>query len=240
MRFILVNSNPSTVRAFETCFANVSRHVSGVTLMAAEASLGGFLARYEHLGKTAVVSPANSFSFMGSGFDRGIAEQLASDYKSFEQLIQRHACQTYRGYMPPLSVNVLTLADAGLCHSAIDAVIQVPTMVVPEQISYETVFNCMWMLLAAAPKDFHTILLPALGAGYGGVDPIVAARTMAAAIGLYYREMEPTKKAAAIMRFLRKDPRGLGEDASSITAHYKNDSGENGPVDWDALITSLR
>ncbi|OBA21507.1 macro domain-like protein [Metschnikowia bicuspidata var. bicuspidata NRRL YB-4993] len=264
MKFVVVNSCPSTIRCFRSAFVEVSkalpRHIGLECFQ-------GSLADYVHSlhcpenQNTAVVSPANSLCFMGGGFDRGIAELLGergSGYRAVEAAIQNHVLSRHHGFVPPQASSVVDLQEAlGGGHasgSKITHLVLSPTMAVPERISYTTVFYCMWNTLLAMDGPFDTVVLPAIGAGYGGVPAAVAAATISGALGLFYMRMgSPLNRGAAVLLFLRKDYRALGIPADiarieSVVAHKEEaisgaknhgPAEHEGPLEWRELSRIL-
>lgn len=263
MKFVVVNSNPETISAFKTSFKEVSLVCSNrVSLQCFEGTLGQYVDSIKtiKMDKVAVVSPANSLSFMGGGFDRAIAEIFTGpgqDYRTFEAKVQNYTLSKFHGFIPPQSVTVVDLKEIfadfflGLkgC-SKITHLIQTPTMVVPEKISATTVFYCIWNILLAIDGKLNTIILPAIGAGYGGVPGNIVARIISGAIGLYYMDIDSMTRGTAVLLFLKKDYKAF-EDLQDIARIESNFSTElNGinsllyeneeyPLEWPVLCRYL-
>ena len=265
MRFFIVNANARVVHALTTCLEEVSPWIRPVQAHAFHGSLNTFLKSYNLPGASALVSPANSLSYMGGGFDRAILEVLAGpgrDYKTMEKAIQAHTARQYRGYLPCGTVHKIDLVDvcgaksdlvAQDAHattssaSQITTLLQAPTMVAPGPTSGQYVFDCIWNVLVAAEGE-ENVILPVFGAGYGGLDALVVARIMAGALGLFYAPLLPLERAAAVLIFLQKDYHqfGLALDIGEIEAHL-SDEGKNffrssvpWPTPWPDVVRCVK
>lgn len=262
MKYIIVNSNHSVVAAIHNAVDAVAPIKSFVSVV--HADLGQFLRSYRGGGPSAIVSPANSLGYMGGGFDKAILSELTGDqfpnfnYKLLERAIQANAAP-HRGYIVPSTVHVVNLADvyrnAGMdFHSTLAAtknittLLQVPTMVVPEATTPQVVFDCMWNVLVEAERvedELHTVILPALGGGYGGVEPAVVGHIMAGAIGVFTMDVPPLARSLAVLLFTRKDHRKLGlpHDVGELESYMDPDrvvGGEVWPMPWDELMAVMR
>lgn len=229
MRYIIVNSNAVLVRALERCWAQAAPSTSpSIRVEIFHGTVASFFAAYAPEGAATVVSPANSVSFMGGGYDRALLQALAPalDYRTAEAAVQARALARHHGYVPPGAVHRVELeaafGAAGVAFETtaahrknITTLLQAPTMVVPEHTSGQCVFDCVWNVLGAA--DTGTVILPAFGAGYGGVAAETVARVMAGAVALWHAPLEGLAQAAAVLVFLQKDHRRL-ENAQDVAA----------------------
>lgn len=94
-------------------------------------------------------------------------------------------------------------------------------------------------------NGLHTVILPALGGGYGGVEPAVVGHIMAGAIGLFTMDVPPLARSLAVLLFTRKDHRKLGlpHDVGELESYMHRDkvvAGEVWPMPWDQLMAVMR
>lgn len=264
MKYVIVNSNAAAAAAIQKCIDLVLPWLSSsVAVSVVRAPLGQFLHSYHVEGSSAIVSPANSLSYMGGGFDKAILDELTghanSHYKTLEAAIQQKALYHHNGYIVPGSVHIVDLAMAYRAanidfhttvawQKRITTLIQAPTMVVPEPISRQAVFDCMWSVLVESRGVADTIILPALGAGYGGVDAHLVGQLMAGALGIFHMDLPPLARSVAILLFTGKDYRklGLASDIAELE-QYLTDKGRlvtfdssEWPMAWDSLIDCLK
>lgn len=260
MRFIIVTTNKTVARALETELEKVNPfipHAASVSVV--HGSLAHYLHAHKVNGTTAIVSPANSLSYMGGGFDRAILETLTGqsdfDYKLLEAAIQRKALDYHNGYIVPGSVHKVDLESAYRAaninfhttvawHKRVTTLVQAPTMVVPEPILGTRVFDTMWSILVESRSVADSVVLPALGAGYGMVDPGVVGQAMAGAIGIFFWEMPPLARSVAILLFTGKDYRKLGLplDIAELEQYLTPDgvhAASSFPMPWDKLVQSM-
>lgn len=254
MRYVIVSTSTRVTAPIQKAIDAVAPWLPAHVSLSVETSpLSTFLHNYEVTGTTAIVSPANSLSYMGGGFDRAVLDTLTGEnthYKILEAAIQQKALARHNGYIVPATVHKIDLAHAYRTanidyhttvawRKRITTLIQVPTMVVPEQISKETVFDCMWNVLVECGQTANTVVLPAIGAGYGGVDPYVVGQVMAGAVGLFHMEMAPLARSAAILLFTGRDYRrfGLPSDISELEKYMTEEGRGHGRKSTDDSVT---
>lgn len=237
MLYTIVSSSSLVVRCVHTAILQVSSILPGhVRANCLQEALHLLL----QAGPVAVASASNSLCFMGGGFDRAILESRDDDYKSLERIVQAQALERYHGYMPRSTTMAMEL-DAHV------KLIVCPTMVVPERTTPETVFDCMWNVLVEAEKErVEHLVLPAFGAGYGGIDADVVARIMAGAIALFHMPVpSPLARLVAVLLFLRKSIEAfeIEEDIAQLKAYvsgYGSNCGSGPvPMHWAELERCL-
>lgn len=138
----------------------------------------------------AVVSPGNSYGFLGGGFDLAIAERLGG--QPFEEWLRG---QLGRRYHPVGSVSVVDLGGWTAARDALRYVVHVPTVVTPCRAVYEPrrahvsgyarVFDATWQALASCPADVDVLVVPGLGTGYAGIPAAVACKSMVFALRVW-------------------------------------------------------
>ncbi|SGZ55884.1 CIC11C00000000582 [Sungouiella intermedia] len=267
MNYVIVNSNKTVVSAIQMAVDAIPALNASVSVV--HAALGPFLRSYVDAGPSAIVSPANSLAYMGGGFDKAILLELTGDrfpnfnYKTLERCIQRNA-HHHRGYIVPATVHDVDLpkvyGEAQMDFAStlaytknITTLLQVPTMVVPEKTTSQVVFDTMWSVLVESGRKtdkVRTLILPALGAGYGGVEPEVVGQIMAGAIALFNMDIPPLARSLAILLFTRKDHRKLGlpEDIAELEYYMDRDkymdhmdsSKDKWPLPWSQLTEIMK
>lgn len=262
IKFCFVNTSSILVECLQKAIAEVSPHLpSSVTITVAQQLLQQFFQAKEP-DPTTIVTPANSFSFMGGGFDKAVINCLALDSskeKILEESIQNHVLGINQGFLPPALAHTIdmrgfsyfrgSLADA----KGVTSIIEVPTMEVPSPIIHDRVFYCTWALLEKlASENVETVILPAFGAGFGGVPPGTCARLMVGAIVLWYMPApSPLARSSAVLLYLRRKYMKFGKpsDIKKIEAYY-TDSGkklftetgkesQHWPLPWKRFIEGL-
>lgn len=167
-----------------------------------------------------VSASANSAAYMRAGFDRAIVDEIRQDvdFDTAQKYVQRAVSDKSHGYLPQalvVRVDVHTLP--GMSSSRIATIFQTCTMNVPEKILPQVVFDCTWNLLVRSRGTVSTLVMPAFGAGFGGVDPETVARNMVGAIAIFHAEALGLAKLAAVLRFIGKDVLAFGpEDAREL------------------------
>ncbi|QLL30587.1 hypothetical protein HG536_0A04050 [Torulaspora globosa] len=151
-------------------------------------TLGALLER-ECGGSVAVVSPGNSFGFLGGGFDQALCQQLGGE--PFETWFR---AKLHERYYPVGSATAVELGGGFSC-GAVRYVVHVPTMVAPCRsvydrrrcvaTGYSRVFDAMWNALVSCPADVQTLVVPGLATGYAGVPSEVACKSMVFALRVF-------------------------------------------------------
>ncbi|SCU92298.1 LAFA_0F09362g1_1 [Lachancea sp. 'fantastica'] len=162
--------------------------------------------------KAAIVSPGNSFGWLGGGFD--LALKVFFGGPQFESFF-RHQLRmgSSAGYKPVQTTTVVELGTEW-SRNGISRVIHAPTMVAPSrkiydatrpvETGYSLVFNTLWNVFLHAPQDTHVLVVPGLATGYAGVPVEVCSKAMALAIRLFLASeaMSQELKNVVIMQFL--------------------------------------
>ncbi|CCD26393.1 putative ADP-ribose 1''-phosphate phosphatase NDAI_0H02190 [Naumovozyma dairenensis CBS 421] len=143
----------------------------------------------------AVVSPGNSFGYLGGGFDLALYNYFGG--KPFESWFRKQLGNRYH------AIGSATVVDLKLCdeeatirqRDGIRYIIHCPTVVAPVRPIYdqknpvrtgiEPVFNAMWNALMHSPPDIDGLIIPGLCTGYAGVPSYISCKSMAFALRLY-------------------------------------------------------
>lgn len=144
----------------------------------------------------ALLSPANSFGFMRGGVDAAYTARFGP---GLEKRVRARVAAAFDGELPVGEAIIVPLPPGSDPYSYM---VSAPTMRVPEPIDRTAnVFLAFRAALRAVRRHnahvlsrgasgdelagpevaIRTLLTPALGTGFGGVDPAVCARQMAAA-----------------------------------------------------------
>lgn len=212
-----MNTNPVLVQRVE---ALVNIYRPNVQVLAFQGYLAQLLRGSALAGPVGVSASANSAGYMRAGFDRAIVDEIRQDvdFDTVQKSIQATISDKFNGYLPqslvvPIDVSRLP----GLGRSSIATIFQTCTMNVPEKILPQVVFDCTWNLLVRSQGTVATLIMPAFGAGYGGVDLETVARSMVGAIAIFHAEALGLAKLAAVLHFLGKDVLAFGaEDAREL------------------------
>lgn len=263
MKIYLVNSTPLLVKCLQSAVEEVSPYLPlSVLIQVVSQLLQQFLASKKPE-TTALVAPANSFSFMGGGFDKAILNCISSspqEEKLVEEAIQNHSLLKHCGFLPPTQTHTIPLSEIRhTSHSLalnknVTSLIQVPTMEVPEKVViFDKVFCCTWAALEAIEAiDVQAAIFPAFGAGYGGVPPGTCARLMVGAIALRYMlAPSPLAQSAGVILYLRRKYLKLGKasDIAAIESFYTpsginlftetGKESQHWPLPWHRLVKGL-
>ncbi|QLG72627.1 hypothetical protein HG535_0D03350 [Zygotorulaspora mrakii] len=158
----------------------------------------------------AIVSPGNSFGFLGGGFDLGIRDYFGG--VPFEGWLRE---ALHCSYSPVGSVKAIDVTSYSRnLRNNVKYVVYTPTVVAPcrslfeasraVRTGYEPVFNATWSALTGTPKDVETLVMPGMCTGYVGVPASVSCKSMAFALKLYLLENDVSEelKNVLIMCFL--------------------------------------
>jgi O-acetyl-ADP-ribose deacetylase (regulator of RNase III) len=137
------------------------------------------------------VTAGNSYGLMSAGIDAAVVRQFGS---SIEQAVQLHIMNAFLGEQPIGTAFLLPTGNARvrvLCHA--------PTMRLPGDISNtDNVYRATRAALLSvyhynrtAEQPIATVVLPAFGAGFGGVAADESARQMAIAWRLFLEPPYP-------------------------------------------------
>lgn len=119
----------------------------------------------------AIVSPANSFGFMDGGLDQTIMDRFPGIQKTVQDIIRSR----------PLKE--LLVGEAIVVHTHDEFtpfLIAAPTMRIPMKIedTVNTYLAMKAILNKVINSPIESVVIPGLGTGIGGVDPLVAAVQM--------------------------------------------------------------
>ncbi|MEQ1843588.1 MAG: macro domain-containing protein, partial [Verrucomicrobiales bacterium] len=127
----------------------------------------------------AMVSPANSFGIMDGGLDAAIQSTLLGDVQS---VVQERILNRYHGELPVGCAEIVQTKDDRWPY-----LIAAPTMRIPESVSHTLnpylAFRAALLAIsshneAIGVADIASVVVPGLGTGIGGVDPIRCAFQM--------------------------------------------------------------
>jgi len=143
----------------------------------------------------AIVSPGNSYGYLGGGFDKALYNYFGG--KPFETWFRNQLGGRYHTVGSATVVDLQRCLEEKTieCRDGIRYIIHVPTVVAPSapifnpqyplKTGFEPVFNAMWNALMHSPKDIDGLIIPGLCTGYAGVPPIISCKSMAFALRLY-------------------------------------------------------
>ncbi|KAK6462141.1 hypothetical protein DFJ63DRAFT_313284 [Scheffersomyces coipomensis] len=132
---------------------------------------------YPHINRSqhsAAVTPTNSLSYMGGGYDKYLLQALSLptptnnsslDYKPLESVIQHHTLKKFSGYLSVGTIHNIPLLETldsswykttyAYRYWNITNLIQIPSMMIPESLNHQNqhlqkligVFDSVWNLL---------------------------------------------------------------------------------------------
>lgn len=133
----------------------------------------------------AIVSPANSFGFMGGGLDYYLSEHLGWHV---QERVQKKIREEFDGELL-VGQSLIVPTD----HKDFPYLISAPTMRVPMSLASSSVMSPNVYLAAKAiflalkkNPQIKSVAIPGLGTGVGGVTPIECARKMRMAYEDFY------------------------------------------------------
>lgn len=161
-----------------------------------------------------VVSPGNSFGYLGGGFDLALFNYFGG--VPFEKWFRKQLDNEYK------PVGSITTVDLRNCHEEglnptrdeIGYVVHCPTMITPNgpifnpsepmKTGVEPVFDAMWNSLRYAPEDTDALIISGLCTGYAAVPEALSCKSMIFAIRLYLCDglLSSETKNVLIMHFL--------------------------------------
>lgn len=182
-----------------------------------------------------IVSPGNSFGFLGGGFDLAIQEYFGGHL--FEKYVRY---KLMHSYVPVTNCTVIPLHQ--FAKNQFEYLLHIPTIVAPKSgefdvrdpmhSGYRIVFDVTWNALHFTPKDTEELVIPGLCTGYAGVPIPVACKAMSFAIRLFFlkRAMSQDLINVLIMSFMgyRYEP-FINEDCRREC--------EGLSIDWDKVET---
>lgn len=260
MHIHIINNNPNIIKCFESAISAVSLLLPvNIKISIFNENLNQFLRHSHSPLNSAIVSPTNSMAFMGGGFDLAVASAATNDktkIKNVASKIQNNVLSEISFLCPSLSAHVHLPSTLGplfikspLYNRHVHNLILTSTMAVPEPIDPITIFYSMWNSLLLSKKlNLDELIVPALGAGYGGCSPDTTAQLMIGAVGLFYMEFPKlVSRAVAVEIFLNKDVSRFGNDPlvndainSTIDATASHDASFHTlPLPWNQLLHLL-
>lgn len=165
----------------------------------------------------AVISPGNSFGYLGGGFDLAIRNYLGGE--KFESWFRKQIGPAYH------PVGSSTVVDLGVSNAekphiwenkGIRYIIHVPTIVTPckplydpnfpMRTGYEPVFNATWNSLNSSMRlNVNTLIVPGLCSGWFGVPVEISCKSMCFALRVHAmrKHISVDLQNALIMYFLK-------------------------------------
>jgi O-acetyl-ADP-ribose deacetylase (regulator of RNase III) len=150
-----------------------------------------------------IVSPGNSYGFLGGGFDAAISDYYSgkvagSSGGDITRVLQRILQWEVNGYNPPANAVVANMArQLGV---DVPQLVHLPTMSSPSYIPRGSpiVFYCMWNLLCQVQRNnraaqtpgatevpIKRVIISGLGTGVGGVSSVACAEQMYKAFSMF-------------------------------------------------------
>lgn len=143
----------------------------------------------------AIVSPGNSFGYLGGGFDLALRNYFGGI--EFECWFRKQLGYRYHtvGSATVVDLSKCNIPKTQQCRDGMKYIIHCPTMVTPGKpifdpsnpldTGYKPVFNAIWNALMHAPSDIDGLIIPGLCTGFAGVPPTISCKSIAFALRLY-------------------------------------------------------
>lgn len=201
MKIILCDASESVIKSWKH-FLPQSENAKNMMIKIHNGTLEDLIsttredsAKVSNDNKYAIVSPGNSFGYLGGGFDLALYRYFGG--QPFEKWFR--GCLGYK-YHTVGSTNVVDVSKCNVPATTekkdgIQYIIHVPTIVAPSgklfdesnpvRTGYEPTFNAMWNSLCHLPDDANGLIVPGLCTGYCGVPASISAKSMAFALRLY-------------------------------------------------------
>lgn len=176
MKLYLIDINEDMCKAWTDCIITHTEQLRniGPQIEIYNGSFYSFMTHYYPY-TDGYVSPANSYGLMDGGYDAALTEYFGPD---MQRWVQSKIKDEYAGEQPICSCMPVWLpsGEGYLLHT--------PTMRVPSKIlDPDIIYHCMRSALLTAKKlNLQGIVVPAFGAGCGGVSYDVVAKKMIDAI----------------------------------------------------------
>ncbi|CAB4253281.1 similar to Saccharomyces cerevisiae YMR087W Putative ADP-ribose-1''-monophosphatase that converts ADP-ribose-1''-monophosphate to ADP-ribose [Maudiozyma barnettii] len=161
-----------------------------------------------------VVSPGNSFGYLGGGFDLALYNYFGG--APFEKWFRKQLNNEYK------PVGSITIVDLNKCENkslnptrdGMNYIVHCPTMITPNgpifnpsepmKTGVEPVFDATWNSLRYAPENTDAMIISGLCTGYAAVPESLSCKSMIFAIRLYLCDglLSSECKNVLIMHFL--------------------------------------
>lgn len=176
----------------------------------------------------AVVSPGNSFGYLGGGFDRALYDYFGGS--PFEKWFRKQLDNEYKpvGSITTVDLKNCKIEGLNLMRDGIRYLIHCPTMITPNDPIYnplqpiksgvEPVFNATWNALRYTPDGIDALIISGLCTGFAGVPVNLSCKSMIFAIRLYLCDglISTELKNVLIMYFLGYPYESFIPDACKI------------------------
>lgn len=205
-----------------------------------------------HAKTYSVVSPGNSFGYLGGGFDLALYKYFGG--APFEKWFRRQLDNEYKPVGSITTVDLQNCKEQNLnpTRDGLGYIIHCPTMITPNgpifnpsepmKTGVEPVFDATWNALRYAPDDTDAIILSGLCTGYAAVPEALSCKSMIFAIRLYLCDglLSSEMKNILIMHFLGYPypayfPKECKEEAERVGISLENLHAFNAlcdPIDW--------
>lgn len=162
----LIDTKDALCSAWEDAFSNVERVI---------VKSGDFFAQEAD----AMVSPANSFGIMDGGLDAAIQSTLRGNVQS---VVQKRILERYHGEIPVGCAEIIQTEDDRWPYLVVAPTMRIPEPV-PHTINPYLAFRAALGAIschneAIGVVDIASVVVPGLGTGIGGVDPVRCAHQM--------------------------------------------------------------
>ncbi|RLV94295.1 hypothetical protein JA1_001820 [Spathaspora sp. JA1] len=236
MKIILIDSNPIIVKCWQIHYSNILKHIKTNNLQLIynheyqfyNEPIETMVQTHKFTGTTSIVTPTNSLSYMGGGFDLYLLKGMLlgtsiTNYKYLENIIQQHQMINNHGYLTPNTIYKIDLVKllqqkydyraSTIYHNwNVVEMAQLPTMIVPEPIHQIThIFDGLWNLLHEYHQNnIDNLVIPGIGTGYGHLDEFESTKIMIFTFFIYNLNFNQTrldqlKKSVLILFFFNKD-----------------------------------
>lgn len=257
LNLIFVDTNPTVYQQWQAHYQNILRSLDNFSERNEyvhyfyKGSINQLLKQKKvHSGRTAVMTPTNSLSYMGGGFDKFLLEALLEDrYRDIKTQLQTYCLKRFNGYTPVNTVNHVNLLEAIENYAEYPAyktwtlsdMVCIPSMVVPEAVTptqgptniFDTIWNLLLHLEVELPGT-QTIIMPGIGTGYGNLDTSTATYCMLVATFLFNLDLPAVnlrlsqlKKSLMILFLFNKDYKSLmnSDDLQELEKHILTEYG---------------
>lgn len=189
MEWILVDRQPSLVRAWSRVFAGTPVHVKQEDFVTAAVG-------------AAWVSPANSFGWMNGGLDWVIAYAYTQAGCDITKKVQEALYHAVRGELPVGQALVVPTPDTPYSHLIVAPTMRTPRPVrwtVNAYLAFRAALLAVEAHNAAHPDDAITrVCCPGLGTGVGRMPAARCARQMRAAWDAVQQPVQPMPHLGAL------------------------------------------
>lgn len=185
--------------------------------------------------RRSIVSPGNSFGFLGGGFDLDLQRHFGGI--TFEKYVRY---KLVHSYVPVGNCTVIPLEQ--FARDGFEYLLHIPTVVTPvipdfdrpdpQHTCYTVVFDVTWNALHYAPSGTEQLVVPGLCTGYAGVPIPVACKAMSFAIRLFHLKIRQVLSQDLINSMIMCF---LGYQYDAFISDDCIEECERVGIDWDVL-----